>query len=153
MKTVSLEESVKARQSAKKLSWVLRGTAWPVHRGTHRGPTRRTRDTELRTLWFSLAPDLQSSWLAQRTPPESLNPAGSVESLEPTSKSPEVSVVAAVLVFRALTYLIQIPFGAITYFLWSTSVAGGDQPPKGRLTRSAMRRVPILMASSERFVT
>ena len=31
---------------------------------------------------------------------------------------PEVPVVAAVLVFRVLTYLVQIPFGAITYFLW-----------------------------------
>jgi uncharacterized protein (TIRG00374 family) len=30
----------------------------------------------------------------------------------------EVPVVAAVLVFRALTYLVQIPFGAITYFVW-----------------------------------
>jgi uncharacterized membrane protein YbhN (UPF0104 family) len=31
---------------------------------------------------------------------------------------PEVPVVAAVLVFRALTYLVQIPFGAITYLFW-----------------------------------
>lgn len=31
---------------------------------------------------------------------------------------PEVPVVAAVLVFRALTYLLQIPFGAVTYLLW-----------------------------------
>ena len=30
----------------------------------------------------------------------------------------EVPVVAAVLVFRALTYLVQIPFGAITYLIW-----------------------------------
>jgi uncharacterized membrane protein YbhN (UPF0104 family) len=31
---------------------------------------------------------------------------------------PEVPVVAAVLVFRALTYLVQIPFGAATYLFW-----------------------------------
>ena len=31
---------------------------------------------------------------------------------------PEVPVVAAVLIFRALTYLVQIPFGALTYLLW-----------------------------------
>ena len=31
---------------------------------------------------------------------------------------PKVPVVAAVLVFRALTYLLQIPFGAVTYLLW-----------------------------------
>jgi putative heme transporter len=30
----------------------------------------------------------------------------------------EVPVVAAVLVFRALTYLLQVPFGAITYLIW-----------------------------------
>ncbi|MGH2775966.1 MAG: lysylphosphatidylglycerol synthase transmembrane domain-containing protein [Actinomycetota bacterium] len=30
----------------------------------------------------------------------------------------EVPVVAAVLIFRALTYLVQIPFGALTYLLW-----------------------------------
>jgi uncharacterized protein (TIRG00374 family) len=34
---------------------------------------------------------------------------------------PRAEVVAAVLVFRALTYLIQIPFGAITYFYWRHS--------------------------------
>jgi putative heme transporter len=34
---------------------------------------------------------------------------------------PRVEVVAAVLVFRALTYLIQIPFGAITYAYWQHS--------------------------------
>lgn len=31
---------------------------------------------------------------------------------------PEVPVVAAVLIFRALTYLVQIPLGALTYLLW-----------------------------------
>ena len=31
---------------------------------------------------------------------------------------PEVQVVTAVLIFRALTYLIQIPFGALTYVFW-----------------------------------
>lgn len=31
---------------------------------------------------------------------------------------PEVPVVAAVLIFRALTYLVQIPVGAFTYLLW-----------------------------------
>jgi len=31
---------------------------------------------------------------------------------------PEARVVAAVLVFRALTYLIQIPFGGLTYLYW-----------------------------------
>jgi uncharacterized protein (TIRG00374 family) len=34
---------------------------------------------------------------------------------------PRVEVVAAVLVFRALTYLVQIPFGAITYAYWQHS--------------------------------
>jgi uncharacterized protein (TIRG00374 family) len=33
----------------------------------------------------------------------------------------EVPVVAAVVVFRALTYLVQIPFGAITYLYWRHS--------------------------------
>ncbi len=31
---------------------------------------------------------------------------------------PRAEVVAAVLAFRALTYLVQIPFGAITYAYW-----------------------------------
>lgn len=31
---------------------------------------------------------------------------------------PEVQVVTAVLIFRALTYLLQIPFGALTYVYW-----------------------------------
>lgn len=35
----------------------------------------------------------------------------------------EVPVVAAVLVFRALTYLAQIPFGAITYLVWRHNTA------------------------------
>ncbi|HEX2236616.1 MAG TPA: YbhN family protein [Actinomycetota bacterium] len=47
---------------------------------------------------------------------------------------PRVEVVAAVLVFRALTYLVQIPFGAITYAYWqhsrrwqrAPSVEGGE---------------------------
>jgi putative heme transporter len=34
---------------------------------------------------------------------------------------PRVEVVAAVLVFRAVTYLVQIPFGAITYAYWQHS--------------------------------
>ncbi|MGH2827701.1 MAG: lysylphosphatidylglycerol synthase transmembrane domain-containing protein [Actinomycetota bacterium] len=34
---------------------------------------------------------------------------------------PRAEVVAAVLVFRALTYLVQIPFGAITYLYWRHS--------------------------------
>ena len=34
---------------------------------------------------------------------------------------PRAEVVAAVLVFRALTYLVQIPFGAITYTYWQHS--------------------------------
>ncbi|HJR44623.1 MAG TPA: YbhN family protein [Actinomycetota bacterium] len=34
---------------------------------------------------------------------------------------PRAEVVAAVLVFRALTFLIQIPFGAITYSYWQHS--------------------------------
>jgi uncharacterized protein (TIRG00374 family) len=34
---------------------------------------------------------------------------------------PRVEVVAAVLVFRALTYLVQIPFGALTYAYWQHS--------------------------------
>ena len=34
---------------------------------------------------------------------------------------PRAEVVAAVLVFRALTYLVQIPFGAITYAYWQHS--------------------------------
>ena len=46
---------------------------------------------------------------------------------------PEVPVVAAVLIFRALTYLVQIPFGALTYLLWQhkrswrVTEAGGTQ--------------------------
>lgn len=35
-----------------------------------------------------------------------------------------VEVVAAVLVFRAMTYLLQIPFGAVTYLVWQHSAAG-----------------------------
>jgi uncharacterized protein (TIRG00374 family) len=31
---------------------------------------------------------------------------------------PEAQVVAAVLIFRALTFLLQIPFGALTYLYW-----------------------------------
>jgi uncharacterized protein (TIRG00374 family) len=34
---------------------------------------------------------------------------------------PRAEVVAAVLVFRALTYLVQIPFGAVTYLYWRHS--------------------------------
>lgn len=34
---------------------------------------------------------------------------------------PRAEVVAAVLVFRALTFLIQIPFGAVTYSYWQQS--------------------------------
>jgi uncharacterized membrane protein YbhN (UPF0104 family) len=34
---------------------------------------------------------------------------------------PHAEVVAAVLVFRALTYLVQIPFGAVTYAYWRHS--------------------------------
>jgi putative heme transporter len=44
---------------------------------------------------------------------------------------PEVPVVAAVLVFRALTYLIQIPFGAITYFFWQHKLSWRRRTPEG----------------------
>jgi uncharacterized protein (TIRG00374 family) len=37
------------------------------------------------------------------------------------------AVVAAVLLFRVLTYVVQIPIGAVTYLLWRRS-AGGDAP-------------------------
>ena len=42
---------------------------------------------------------------------------------------PRAEVVAAVLVFRALTFLIQIPFGAITYSYWQHSSRWREQPP------------------------
>ena len=49
---------------------------------------------------------------------------------------PRAGVVAAVLVFRALTYLVQIPFGAVTYAYWrhtrrwrkERAVAGSSAP-------------------------
>jgi putative heme transporter len=44
---------------------------------------------------------------------------------------PEVPVVAAVLVFRALTYLIQIPFGAITYLFWQHKLSWRRPTPEG----------------------
>jgi uncharacterized protein (TIRG00374 family) len=36
----------------------------------------------------------------------------------------EAKVVAAVLIYRALTYLLQIPFGALTYLYWQHTAAG-----------------------------
>ena len=41
---------------------------------------------------------------------------------------PRAEVVAAVLIFRALTYLIQIPFGAITYAYWQHSARWKREP-------------------------
>lgn len=38
-------------------------------------------------------------------------------------------VVAAVLVFRALTFLVQIPIGAVTYLVWRRSNKGAARPP------------------------
>ena len=38
------------------------------------------------------------------------------------------AVVAAVLLFRVLTYVVQIPIGGVTYLLWRRS-ASGDAPP------------------------
>ena len=38
------------------------------------------------------------------------------------------AVVAAVLLFRVLTYVVQIPLGGVTYLLWRRS-ASGDAPP------------------------
>jgi uncharacterized membrane protein YbhN (UPF0104 family) len=43
----------------------------------------------------------------------------------------EVPVVAAVVVFRALTYLVQIPFGAITYLYWRHSLTWRRAEPVG----------------------
>ncbi len=42
---------------------------------------------------------------------------------------PRAEVVAAVLVFRALTYLVQIPFGAITYTYWQHSTRWRKEQP------------------------
>lgn len=41
---------------------------------------------------------------------------------------PRAEVVAAVLVFRALTYLVQIPFGAVTYAYWQHSGRWKKEP-------------------------
>ena len=38
-------------------------------------------------------------------------------------------VVAAVLVFRALTFLVQIPIGAVTYMVWRRSLKRRARPP------------------------
>lgn len=46
---------------------------------------------------------------------------------------PRAEVVAAVLVFRALTFLIQIPFGAVTYSYWQHS-SRWRTPPAGAVT-------------------
>jgi putative heme transporter len=40
----------------------------------------------------------------------------------------EAKVVAAVLIYRALTYLLQIPFGAITYLYWRHTQARRARP-------------------------
>ena len=53
-----------------------------------------------------------------------------------TDVSPEVfraQVAAAVLVFRLLTYGIQIPIGAFTYVIWRTNKSWRKQPPEDEM--------------------
>jgi uncharacterized membrane protein YbhN (UPF0104 family) len=38
-------------------------------------------------------------------------------------------VVAAVLLFRALTYALQVPLGALSWVVWRRATAGGRLPP------------------------
>jgi putative heme transporter len=41
----------------------------------------------------------------------------------------EAPVVAAVLLFRALTYALQVPLGALSWVVWRRATAGGRLPP------------------------
>jgi uncharacterized protein (TIRG00374 family) len=50
----------------------------------------------------------------------------------------EAKVVAAVLIFRALTYLLQIPFGVLTYLYWQHTNAGRS----GTVAESTPERAP-----------
>jgi hypothetical protein len=43
----------------------------------------------------------------------------------------EAKVVAAVLVFRALTFLLPMPIGALTYGLWSRAEGSAEPRPPG----------------------
>ncbi|MDQ4068940.1 MAG: flippase-like domain-containing protein [Actinomycetota bacterium] len=45
----------------------------------------------------------------------------------------EAGVVAAVLVFRALTYLVQIPFGLVTYLFWRRNSSWRNSAPPSTL--------------------
>jgi uncharacterized membrane protein YbhN (UPF0104 family) len=45
----------------------------------------------------------------------------------------EAQVVAAVLMFRVLTYGIQIPLGGFTYVIWRMKKSWRREPPKVRL--------------------
>jgi len=44
-------------------------------------------------------------------------------------ESQHAAVVAAVLIFRVLTYGIQIPLGALTYFIWLKNKSWRKAPP------------------------
>jgi putative heme transporter len=53
----------------------------------------------------------------------------------------EAKVVAAVLVYRALTYLVQIPFGALTYLYWQHT-QGRHDPPVHEPTAERVSGIP-----------
>jgi uncharacterized membrane protein YbhN (UPF0104 family) len=58
---------------------------------------------------------------------------------------PQVPVVAAVLIFRALTYLVQIPFGALTYLFWQHNRSWRKAGAEGgsRDEKDQSERLPI----------
>jgi uncharacterized membrane protein YbhN (UPF0104 family) len=58
-----------------------------------------------------------------------------------TASGAEAQIVAAVLLFRVLTYGIQIPMGAVTYFIWrSKEDWRRDTPPPGSIAAELARQ-------------
>jgi uncharacterized membrane protein YbhN (UPF0104 family) len=59
---------------------------------------------------------------------------GYVAGLATFAPGEKAAIVAAVLIFRTLTYGIQIPIGAFTYVIWRRKTAWRrDTPPPGSI--------------------
>jgi uncharacterized membrane protein YbhN (UPF0104 family) len=57
-----------------------------------------------------------------------------VSGLSAAGTAPQAEIVAAVLIFRALTYVAQIPIGAVTYVVWRANTSWRrDTPPPGSI--------------------
>jgi len=74
---------------------------------------------------------------------------GYIAGLIAFDKPQETKIVAAVLIFRALTYGIQIPLGGFTYLIWRAKRSWfRSSPPPGSISDQLQRQAEVADANA-----